>query len=115
MSETGLKQRLAAILAADVAGYSRLMSTDDRATVAALDAARIVFRLHIESSQGRVIDMAGDSVLAAFETATGAVNAALAIQREVNASAEAADGRSPPGTPTMSIARHASRRSPWPR
>ena len=59
MSETGLKQRLAAILAADVAGYSLLMSTDDRATVAALDAARMVFRLHIESRQGRVIDMAG--------------------------------------------------------
>ena len=59
MSETGLKQRLAAILAADVAGYSRLMAADERATVATLDAARMVFRLHIESRQGRVIDMAG--------------------------------------------------------
>ena len=90
MSDSGLKQRLAAILAADVAGYSRLMAADERATVAALDAARKVFRSHIESSQGRVIDMAGDSVLAVFETATGAVSAALTIQKEVNSSADTA-------------------------
>jgi class 3 adenylate cyclase/pimeloyl-ACP methyl ester carboxylesterase len=83
---TQLKQRLAAILAADVAGYSRLMAADERATVAALDAARAVFRTQIESNQGRVIDMAGDSVLAVFETATGAVSAALSIQQELNAS-----------------------------
>ena len=51
----------------------------------AIDAARNVFRTQIESSQGRVIDMAGDSVLAVFETATGAVRAALAIQEELNA------------------------------
>ena len=86
VSGTEFKQRLAAILAADVAGYSRLMAADERATVAALDAARKVFRLHIESSQGRVIDMAGDSVLAVFETAAGAVSAALAVQQELNAS-----------------------------
>ena len=88
MSESGLKQRLAAILAADVAGYSRLMAADERATVAALDAARKVFRAQMESSQGRVIDMAGDSVLAVFETATGAVSAALAIQNELQASVQ---------------------------
>jgi adenylate cyclase len=81
---TGLKQRLAAILAADVAGYSRLMAMDERATVAALDAARSVFRGRIEANQGRVIDMAGDSILAVFETATGAVSAALAIQDEIS-------------------------------
>jgi adenylate cyclase len=85
-----MRQRLAAILAADVAGYSRLMAADERATVAALDAARGVFRRMIESNQGRVIDMAGDSVLAVFEIATGAVIAALAIQKEINASAESA-------------------------
>ena len=66
------------------------MAGDDRATVAALDAARKVFRAQIESNQGRVIDMAGDSVLAVFETATGAVAAALAIQAEVNLLAGAA-------------------------
>jgi adenylate cyclase len=88
VSGTELKQRLAAILAADVSGYSRLMSVDERATVAALDAGRAIFRRQIEANQGRVIDMAGDSVLAVFETATGAVCAAQAIQKEINSSGE---------------------------
>jgi len=79
------RHRLAAILAADAAGYSRLMAEDERATLAALDAARKVFRTQIESQGGRVVDTAGDSVLAAFETATGAVSAALAIQRKLSA------------------------------
>jgi len=83
-----MRQRLAAILAADVAGYSRLMAADERATVAALDAARDIFRRLIESNQGRVVDMAGDSVLAVFETASGAVSAALTVQKEL---AQAAD------------------------
>jgi adenylate cyclase len=59
------------------------MAADERATVTALDAARAVFREQIESSRGRVIDMAGDSVLAVFETATGAVSAALSIQQRL--------------------------------
>ncbi len=83
-----MRQRLAAILAADVAGFSRLMGADERATVAALDAARGIFRRMIESNQGRVIDMAGDSVLVIFETATGAVSAATAIQTELAAAAQ---------------------------
>ena len=85
MSESAVKQRLRAILAADAAGFSRLMAQDEHATVAALDAARQVFKTQIETQQGRVIDMAGDSVLAVFETATGAVAAALAIQQELAA------------------------------
>src|SRR4051794_8606741 len=83
VSETETRQRLAAILMADVAGYSRLMNCDESGTVAALDAARAVFRTTIESHRGRVIDMAGDSVLAVFETAGGAVASALAIQAEL--------------------------------
>jgi adenylate cyclase len=89
MSSPELQQRLAAILAADAAGYSRLMSIDDKATVAALDAARAVFRSQVEAQQGRVIDMAGDSVLAVFGSAAGAVSAALAIQTQINALADA--------------------------
>jgi adenylate cyclase len=65
------------------------MAADEAATVAALDAARAVFRAQIESNQGRVIDMAGDSVLAVFEIATGAVSAALAIQAALNDSSAA--------------------------
>ena len=85
MVDSEYRQRLEAILAADAAGYSRLMATDERATVAALDDARRVFRQQIEAHHGRVIDMAGDSVLAVFETATGAVSAALAVQHELRA------------------------------
>jgi TolB-like protein/Flp pilus assembly protein TadD len=64
------------------------MTADEDATVAALDAARNVFKARIEGNQGRIIDMAGDSVLAVFETAIGAVSAALAIQKELESSAD---------------------------
>lgn len=90
MSDLGLRHRLAAILVADAAGYSRLMSGDDRGTVFALDAARAIFRRQIEMRQGRVIDMAGDSILAAFDAANGAVQAALAAQHELESVAERA-------------------------
>src|SRR5262245_52155265 len=87
MSESHSRHRLAAILAADVVGYSRLMALDEDATVAALDTARRAFRTHIEASRGRVIDMAGDSVLAVFDSATGAVSAALAVQEALETAA----------------------------
>jgi len=80
----GTRQRLAAILAADAAGYSRLMAAAEQATLVALDEARDVFRTQIESHGGRVIDMAGDSILAVFETANGAVTAALLIQKALS-------------------------------
>jgi adenylate cyclase len=89
VDETGLRQRLTAILAADAVGYSRLMAVDDRATVAALDGARAVFREQIGANNGRVIDTAGDSVLAVFDSAAGAVSTAIAVQRALNASADA--------------------------
>ena len=59
------------------------MSLDERATVAALDAARSVFQVRTMANQGRVVDTAGDSVLAVFDTAAGALNAALQIQAEL--------------------------------
>jgi adenylate cyclase len=90
MSEPDHRQRLAAILAADVVGYSRLMARDERGTVATLDAARHVFRVEIEAASGRVIDMAGDSVLAVFDSVTGAISAALAVQGKLEESASAA-------------------------
>ena len=89
MTDPAVRLKLSAILAADVAGFSRLMAADERATMAALDAARTLFRTQIDAHQGRVIDMAGDSVLAVFETATGAVSAALAIQQSLSVAAEA--------------------------
>ncbi len=83
------RRRLAAILAADVAGYSRLMAEDEQATLRALDAARAVFRECIEWHDGRVVDTAGDSVLAVFDAATAAVHAALAVQGRLAGSAPA--------------------------
>ena len=76
-------RRLAAILAADVAGYSRLMGDDEAATVAALNSARSVFRQHIAAQGGRVIDTAGDSVLATFDSVVQSVTCALAVQSEL--------------------------------
>jgi adenylate cyclase len=89
VDDTSLKQRLTAILAADAVGYSRLMAIDERATVAALDRARAVFREQIGANHGQVIDTAGDSVLAIFDSAAGAVSTAIAVQRTLNASADA--------------------------
>ncbi len=80
MSSSEGRKRLAAILAADVVGYSRLMTANERRTVASLDVARAIFRSEIEGRLGRVVD-GGDSVLAVFESAAEAVNAALAVQR----------------------------------
>ena len=83
MAENALQHRLCAILVADAAGYSRLMSLDEQGTVDALDAARAVFRNQVSVHHGRVIDMAGDSVLAVFQTTSGAVAAALAVQEQL--------------------------------
>ena len=66
MAETS--RRLAAILSADVARYSRLMGNDEAATVAALHESRAVFRERIEAHEGRVVDTAGDSVLAVIDS-----------------------------------------------
>lgn len=88
MHTHGGKETLAAILAADAHGYSRLMDADPHATVAALDAAREVFRRHIDAQRGRLVDTAGDSVLAVFDTAAGAAAAALAVQAELAAAHE---------------------------
>ena len=85
-----LLPRLVAILAADAVDYSRLMALDDEATIRALDTAREVFRRCTSVHGGRVVDTAGDSVLAVFSTAMGATSAALAIQSDLNAKAEQA-------------------------
>lgn len=84
MAPTPSPHRSTVILAADAVGSTRLMEIDERATLAALDAARAIFKSQIESTRGRVSDMAGDLVVAVFETAAGAVDAALAIQQRLN-------------------------------
>jgi len=79
---------LVAILAADASGFSRRMARDELATVAELDAARQVFRERVAEHGGRVVDTAGDSVLAVFDTAAGAVDTAVAVQRELGCTDE---------------------------
>ena len=71
------KRKLAAIMAADVAGYSRLMGDDERATMDMLVVCRDVFRKHISDHEGRVVDTAGDSILAVFPSVVEAVDCAV--------------------------------------
>jgi adenylate cyclase len=78
-----MQRRLAAILSADVAGYSRLMGDDEIATVRTLSAYREVFAEFITKRSGRIVDMPGDNILAEFGSAVDAVEAALAIQAEL--------------------------------
>jgi adenylate cyclase len=79
------KRKLAAILAADVVGYSRLMGADERATVAALNASRAIFRTSVAEHDGRVVDTAGDSVLATFDSVVEAVQCASKVQAALGA------------------------------
>jgi len=77
-------RKLAAILAADVAGYSRLMAEDEPATLRLLNESRALFRERIETHSGRLVDTAGDSVLAEFSSPVEAVDCAVEIQRELD-------------------------------
>ncbi len=77
------KRKLAAILSADVAGYSRLMGDDEAATVRTLTDYREVFRDHIARHHGRVVDMPGDNLMAEFASPVEAVEAAAEIQRDL--------------------------------
>ncbi len=74
------QRRLQAILAADVAGFTRLMSADEAATVTTLNASRQLFHTHLEACGGRVVDTAGDSVLAVFDSVVDATTGALEVQ-----------------------------------
>lgn len=87
MTDSTVRQRLAAILAADAAGYSRLMQVDEQSTMRALDAAHGVFQAQIDAHHGRVMNMVGDAVFAIFDTASGAVEAAHAVQQRINTAA----------------------------
>lgn len=78
-----LKRGLAAILSGDVSGYGRLMHADEGGTVRLLTDSREVISRCVAQHEGRVIDMAGDSVLAVFPSVTGALRSAVDIQREL--------------------------------
>ncbi|MDQ0323085.1 class 3 adenylate cyclase [Pararhizobium capsulatum DSM 1112] len=80
MEAPPLQRKLAAILAADVEGYSRLMHIDEERTLAMLTSHRTIVDALIESADGKIFGTAGDSVLAEFPSVVQAVNCAIAIQ-----------------------------------
>lgn len=73
-------RRLAAILCADVVGYSRLMAQDDVATLRAISFFRDEITKHVSLHRGRVVDAPGDNVLAELPSALEAMRCAVAIQ-----------------------------------
>jgi class 3 adenylate cyclase len=75
-----IKRKLAAILAADAVGYSRMMAADEEGTMKVLAAHRAVIDGIIQFHEGRIINTAGDSVLAEFASPTQAVRCAVEIQ-----------------------------------
>jgi class 3 adenylate cyclase/pimeloyl-ACP methyl ester carboxylesterase len=75
-----MQRRLAAILAADIEGYSRLMGEDEAATVRDLKGHQAVVLPMVGQHGGRVIDTAGDGILAEFPSVTGAIECAVEIQ-----------------------------------
>jgi len=87
--EPRVERRLAAIFAADIAGYSRLVSQDEARTLRTLAAAREVMDRLIRHHGGRIANTAGDSVLAEFPSAVDAVQCAVAVQEKL---AEASAG-----------------------
>jgi TolB-like protein/class 3 adenylate cyclase len=79
-----MERKLAAILAADIAGYSRLMAEDEEATLRTLASYRGVIAQLVDEHAGRIFGTAGDSVIAEFASPVQAVRTAVAIQRALN-------------------------------
>jgi adenylate cyclase len=82
MAEDRVNRKLAAILAADVVGYSRLMGADEAGTLSALKRHReVVFDPAVAAHNGRVVKLIGDGTIVQFGSVIDAVNCALAVQR----------------------------------
>jgi len=84
MANPRVERRLAAILAADVAGYSRLMGADEEGTLAALKAyRREVIDLKLTEHRGRIVRIIGDGLLVEFASVVAAVRWAVEVQRAI--------------------------------
>jgi adenylate cyclase len=84
MAEARVERRLAAILAADIAGYSRLMGADEVGTLAALKAhRREIVDPAIARHHGRIVKTTGDGMLVEFASAVDAVTCAVAVQEKM--------------------------------
>src|SRR5262245_61018869 len=89
MTEERIERRLAAILAADVVGYSRLMEADEAGTLAALKARRRdVLSPLVTRHRGRIFKVTGDGVLVDFGSAVNAVQCAIDLQQGMAAANE---------------------------
>lgn len=86
-----LKRKIAAILAADVAGYSRLVSEDEEGTLTELAAAREIFDGYVRAAGGRIFNTAGDSAMVEFDSAVEALRVAIVIQDKLRVRNLAAD------------------------
>jgi adenylate cyclase len=75
-----MERKLAAILNADVKGYSRLMGDDEAATVRTINAYRDLMAVFIQEHRGRLVDFTGDNLLAEFASVVDAVQCAVEIQ-----------------------------------
>ncbi len=80
-----VQRRLAALLNADIEGYSRLMRADEAGTVGRLTACRRLIATLVTQYQGRVVDAVGDNLLAEFASAVDAVQCGVAIQGQLAA------------------------------
>lgn len=78
-----MKRKIAAILAADIAGYSRLVAEDEEETLRRLEAYRAVFDDFVARYGGRIFNTAGDAVMCAFESAVEATRCAIDIQESL--------------------------------
>jgi adenylate cyclase len=83
MPVQAVERKLAAILAADIAGYSRLMARDEVGTLTRLKACREIIDGLITTHRGRIFNTAGDSVVADFASAVDAVQCAVAVQAAI--------------------------------
>ncbi len=84
MAREDIERRLAAILSADVVGYSRLMGEDDAGTFAAVKALRKeLFAPKVVEHHGRIVKLMGDGALVEFPSVVDAVECAVAVQRGV--------------------------------
>lgn len=81
--EPALERRLATIMMADVAGYSRMMGTNEERTVQILRGHREIFDALLHTHRGRIFNTAGDAILAEFPSAVEAVRCATEIQSAV--------------------------------
>jgi class 3 adenylate cyclase len=99
-------RRLAAILAADVAGYSRLMGADEAGTARALREHRAAADPLIAHHGGRIVKTTGDGVLIEFASVVGAVECALALEYFADGIVNAFNGSESPGSRQLSLAEY---------